>query len=603
MAEIVDQFNEAFSSKRWHDVLRLKDEVLSILQATKSTRGEAVYFINLGIAYRNLGDTNKAIECQESAIEIYKNLDDDNGVAYCYTNLGNAFQQLGMLKKAQGFHEKAIALARRAGNQELVQIALGNLFNAQQAEKAKTLTVINGDKKIHFAMEGDRVDPRKRCIASSKDRPIMAADLSKRESVFISYSRLDKQVVEPFVNDLVRKGIAVYFDLKDRPIDDVHSLVAGLSEGLAQCDALLVFLSQQYLGSAWCRAELQGFLHHSIRERRSSDPPILILDLDQACSADKLTAMCFGSRSPTQQKEPGTQDAEPPGIGSKVRKEVERILESSRLDADQVVQSLWRIPFDKSDRKGQLEEVVEQLMAMRTKKVERRTYSDRRDFDLIWDEAFKNQKQKKAGSTQERIVDALASPIPASAMVPVFDKPQELWDYVWKLYKHKTIAPDIDIASVLEEHRPPTKFEGDLLARLERYSDPSLFAMLKGIADKKHSIRLFDRPFMESTSYYDEWSSNIESGEKQLEPRSLRGHPLHLLFGESQCRRLLMPLQYTYYRYLEEESQSSLVDAAVLAGLWINVDIWFEVLRDEEAFMETIIGPLSSGRDIRSIFP
>lgn len=603
MSKIVNQFNEAFFSKRWHDVLRLKDKVLSILQSTKSIRGEAVYFINLGIVYRNLDNINKAIECQESALEIYKTLDDDNGAAYCYTNLGNAFQQLGMLHKAKHFQEKSITLARKAGNKELEQIALGNLFNAQEAEKARTLIVVDGNKEIPFAMESNRVKSQRRNSSSSKDRPSMTEDLPKRESVFISYSRLDKQVVESFVNDLVKKGIFVYFDIKDRPVNDVHSLVAGLSEGLAQCYALLVFLSQHYLASAWCQAELRGFLHHSIRERRSPDPPILILDLDQTLSVNMLTKLCFGSWCSKKEEESGTQVTEFSGIDSKIQKEVEEILKSSRLRADQVVQSLWRTPFDKSNRKSQVEQVIEQLTAMRANKVERQTFSDPRDFDLIWDQAFKNQDPIKAGVTGESIIDALVSSMPTGAEVPEFEKPQELWNYVWRLYKHKTIASEIDIVNVMKEHRPPKKFKGDLQARMERHFDPSLFAMLNGIAGKMPSIQLFDRPFIESTPYYDDWSRRIESGVKHLEPRNLRGHPLHLLISESQRRRLIAPLQYSYYRYLEKKSRNSLVDAAVLAGLLINIDMWFEVLRDEEALMATIINPLSSGQDIRSIFP
>jgi hypothetical protein len=505
-----------------------------------------------------------------------------------------------MLDKAKQFQERAIILAQKSGDMKLAQIALNNLLNAQKAEKAKTM-IIEGEEFL-CETESDRVISQRRRPSSTYHHPDRAECLANSERVFISYSRLDKKIVEPFVEHLAEKGIPAYFDAKDRPADDAHSLMAGLSEGLAQCYALLVFLSQHYLESAWCRAELRGFLHHSIRERKSPDPPILIVDLDQAFSANSLARFCFGSRPP-QKEEFGAEDDGIPGTGKRIQKEAEEVLKKSSLSAEQLVERIRRIPADKPEREAQVDRVIQQLAAMKTNNAERPTFSDPGDFNLIWDQAFKNQDPQKAGTTKERIVEALASSIPAGAGVPEFESPQDLWNYVWKIYKHKTVATDIDIVKMMSGHRMPDKFEGELRQAMEKHSEPGLLAILNGIADRTREVRMFDRPFFESTPFYDDWSRRIEFGEKQLDPGNLKGHPLHLLIGEAQRRKLIVPLQYSYYRYLDRKPQNSRLYAAVVAGLLINVDMWFEVLDDEDAFMKTIIHPLSTGRDIRSMFP
>ena len=106
-----------------------------------------------------------------------------------------------------------------------------------------------------------------------------------------------------------------------------------------------------------------------------------------------------------------------------------------------------------------------------------------------------------------------------------------------------------------------------------------------------------------STQSYLNWCKEIEVGNKGLRPRVLHGYPLHLLFGEAQRRPLLVPLQYSYYRYLNENVRCGLVDAAVLAALLINIDMWQEKLSAAGEFNELVVNPLASGEDIRSLFP
>jgi tetratricopeptide (TPR) repeat protein len=78
--------------------------------------GESACYGNLGIAYRNLGDVKRAIECQEKSLKIAEEMEDRAGEATCYTNLGNAYHDLGDFRKAIRYHEKALKTAKEIKN-------------------------------------------------------------------------------------------------------------------------------------------------------------------------------------------------------------------------------------------------------------------------------------------------------------------------------------------------------------------------------------------------------------------------------------------------------------------------------------------------------
>ncbi|MFC1948286.1 hypothetical protein ACFLXY_10250 [Chloroflexota bacterium] len=93
----------------------------------------------------------------------------------------------------------------------------------------------------------------------------------------------------------------------------------------------------------------------------------------------------------------------------------------------------------------------------------------------------------------------------------------------------------------------------------------------------------------------------VESDRKQLEPRVLRGHPVQLIFGEAQRRNLIVPLQYTYYKYLIDNPRNELVDTAVIVALLITMDLWEDTIKEWEHFEKYIINPLMTGSNIPSV--
>lgn len=608
MEDIAERFNNAFFNKQWSEVIRLKDDLRSAIEDVNDKNAMAVYLINLGIAYRHINDINKSIQCQNSALSIYKQLKNENGQGYCYLNLGNAYADLGLFNEALEFYDKAEEIAKKTNDPTLGTATLNGKVNSEHQIKIRT-TIITDEqgKEIRFKHH-QTVHPINKGESYSKGKNKIL-DLSKRNKVFVSYSSEDRPIVEPIVKELISIGFSVYFDLNDKPTEDPHSLEVGLSEGLTQCYAMLVCLSKNYVNSNWCCAEIHDFLFLSIMEGRIKDLPILFLDLDERASNSEILLMCFG-KLVIDKKLTSLQrkyiDARIEFL-SKMEYQIEAILQENELKPGQVLESIKRIPFDYSSKTNEAIDLAEMLVELKNKWLDqdmtfRPTYSNIRDFYQIWDERLEHASSNTSLQEKDRILDALVSRFPVSEVIPTFMEAKALWSFIFKYYKSKTVARDININKVLKEFKALKRFDVAMQDKIEKFNDPTLLRILKGIILKEQSICIFDRPFTESSQYYRNFGKDIVSSRKRLEPRILRGNPVQLIFGEAQRRDSIVALQYTYYKYLLENPYNELVDAAVLAGLLITIDMWYETMESEEQFNEVIINPLLTGNDIWSLF-
>ncbi len=86
---------------------------------------------NIGLAYRALGQVERAIEYHEQALAVYRKFGDQRrGEAHQLGNLGNALHELEQVERAIKYHEQALAIAREIGDRHGEGDDLGNLGNA-----------------------------------------------------------------------------------------------------------------------------------------------------------------------------------------------------------------------------------------------------------------------------------------------------------------------------------------------------------------------------------------------------------------------------------------------------------------------------------------
>ena len=99
---------------------------LAIVRETGSRRGEGMMLGNLGVAYGVLGETRKAIEYFEQDLAIARETGDRRGEGTTLGNLGNAYSDLGETRKAIEHYEQHLAGTRETGDRRGEGDALNN---------------------------------------------------------------------------------------------------------------------------------------------------------------------------------------------------------------------------------------------------------------------------------------------------------------------------------------------------------------------------------------------------------------------------------------------------------------------------------------------
>jgi tetratricopeptide (TPR) repeat protein len=82
---------------------------------------------NLGTAYRNIGQVQRAISRYEQALEMSREIGDRSGEGRRLDELGTCYSALGQASRAIEYHEQALEIAREIGNRHGEGTALGNL--------------------------------------------------------------------------------------------------------------------------------------------------------------------------------------------------------------------------------------------------------------------------------------------------------------------------------------------------------------------------------------------------------------------------------------------------------------------------------------------
>jgi len=105
-------------------------QALAIAREIGDRRNEGNHLGNLGLAYRALGQVERAIEYHEAALAIAREIGDRRMEGNAVGNLGNAYRALGQVERAIEYYEQALAIAREIGDRRGEGNGLGNLGNA-----------------------------------------------------------------------------------------------------------------------------------------------------------------------------------------------------------------------------------------------------------------------------------------------------------------------------------------------------------------------------------------------------------------------------------------------------------------------------------------
>jgi len=107
--------------------IRWLEIALAAAQRLQNREGEAVVLGNLGIAYKDLGEIQRAIQFYEQQLAIVREIGDRRGESIVLGNLGVAYKDLGEIQQAMGFYEQQLTIVREIGDRRGEGTALGNL--------------------------------------------------------------------------------------------------------------------------------------------------------------------------------------------------------------------------------------------------------------------------------------------------------------------------------------------------------------------------------------------------------------------------------------------------------------------------------------------
>ena len=107
--------------------IQVHEQRLTIARDIGDRRGEGNALGNLGVAYSNLGETSRAIQFFEQALLIDREIGDRRGEGADLGNLGNHYKNLGEISRAIQFYEQALLIHREIGNRRGEGYTLSNL--------------------------------------------------------------------------------------------------------------------------------------------------------------------------------------------------------------------------------------------------------------------------------------------------------------------------------------------------------------------------------------------------------------------------------------------------------------------------------------------
>lgn len=128
----VKALNELFRSYQSSDpvtALGYAREALNVATDVDDKRGMAAAYNNLGVAYRNQGALEKALEYYLTSMKIYTTLDNKEGIATTKNNISNIYSLKKDYEKAMKYLEESNDLFKELGNNNQIIGSMNNLGN------------------------------------------------------------------------------------------------------------------------------------------------------------------------------------------------------------------------------------------------------------------------------------------------------------------------------------------------------------------------------------------------------------------------------------------------------------------------------------------
>ncbi|MEG4323412.1 MULTISPECIES: CHAT domain-containing protein [unclassified Microcoleus] len=126
------------------------DRALTLFRAMGDRGGEATTLNNIGLVYSDLGENQKALEYYNQSLPLRQVTGDRRQEAVTLNNIGNVYSALGEKQKALEYHNQSLSLSRAVGNPSLEALTFYNIAFAKRdlGNFTEALTNIEASIKI-----------------------------------------------------------------------------------------------------------------------------------------------------------------------------------------------------------------------------------------------------------------------------------------------------------------------------------------------------------------------------------------------------------------------------------------------------------------------
>jgi len=123
---IINLGNAYLNTGQFQKAIGWYNKALEIARESESQKGETAPLNNLGICYYNLGQIATAIEYLEQSLKIVREIGERSDAPAKLGNLGNCYSALGQITKANDYYEQALKICQDFDYQRGIAIWLGS---------------------------------------------------------------------------------------------------------------------------------------------------------------------------------------------------------------------------------------------------------------------------------------------------------------------------------------------------------------------------------------------------------------------------------------------------------------------------------------------
>jgi CHAT domain-containing protein len=125
---LIQQGIQLYRTSRYREASQVLESALGIYREIQDRNGEVQSLIEIGDLYNySLRNYQKAIEYYKQAIDIYRQIDDYKGKGIAFASLGNAYSSLRQYQKAIDYYQQALTIANQIGDRKWEGALLANL--------------------------------------------------------------------------------------------------------------------------------------------------------------------------------------------------------------------------------------------------------------------------------------------------------------------------------------------------------------------------------------------------------------------------------------------------------------------------------------------